>query len=191
MGIKGIITLLAVGGLAGAGYYFRDGIKDTFATTKGSISNVKDTLQAGAGYSNPVTGGNENSDFNNSKQNSKYEAKNDDQQFIYVPIYQNNGQQSNQDSKQERTNSRKPNPAIQKYNSDSRNETNDSISEWTNPSDRENLAAYEKRKYGINHESLEKAVTKSPSKRTITEKKQIEAEKARAKIWDSREINNW
>ena len=52
MGIKSILTLLTIGGIAGGVYYFRDGIKETFANGKGKVTSFKDTLQEGAGNNN-------------------------------------------------------------------------------------------------------------------------------------------
>ena len=49
---------------------------------------------------------------------------------------------------------------------------------------------FNKRKFGIDEEQLQKAQDKSSSKRTIDEKKLIEAEKAR-QVFDSRSISNF
>lgn len=192
MGIKGIITLLALGGIAGAGLYFKDNITDAFASGKDTVSGVKDKLQDGYQGSNgtdttyvptnPDEGkGEGGKEGNNSKENNT--------QFIYVPIYQNNGQQSNQDGQKQNNN--KSNPTFEQYVKNDKKKTNRSINNtFTSPWARNNQKDYAKSKYGIDYDTLEKAVGKSESKRTINEKKQIEAAKAR-EIFDSRSINNW
>ncbi len=183
MGIKSILTLFAVGGIAGAAFYFRDGITDAFATTKQTVSDAKDILQEGAGgndsYVEPVP-----IPDNNKPENVKTENP----QYIYVPIYQNGGQQSTQDKYS--TTRSKSNPTITQYIKQDKRKTESSISKFSSPWARENTTQYAKQKYGIDYNLLTKAVSKSPSRRTINEKKQIEAEKAR-QIFDSRKINNW
>ncbi len=188
MGIKTILTLFAVGGVAGAAFYFRDGITESFASGKDKVTGLKDTLQEGSRGSNNSQLPLENNNIDTNKPLNKSQTET----LVYVPIYHNNGQQSiqkNDDGTLKRP-ERKPNPTIQKYNSDSRKKTQRTISKFTSPEDKENVERYEKRKYGIDNKLLTKAVTKSPSRRNIEERKQIEAEKAR-NVFDSRKISNW
>jgi hypothetical protein len=195
MGIKGIITLLAIGGIAGAGYYFKDGIKGAFADGKDALSNGKDKLQNGyqggdsgnTSYTEPQSN-NENDgkgqggkDGNNSKEN--------DTQIIYVPLYGNDGQQSYQKGQHKQDNN-KPNPSITQYIKNDKKKTNDTISKYTEQANRNNQDAYVKKKYGIDYDLIKSGSSKSESKRTTEEKKQIEAAKARD-IYDSRKYNNW
>lgn len=62
--------------------------------------------------------------------------------------------------------------------------------EFTTPEERANPVTFNERKFGINEEKLQIAVTKSPAARSIDERKLIEAEKAR-EIFDSRSITNF
>jgi hypothetical protein len=185
MGIKSLITLLAVGGIVGTAFYFRDGIEESFATGKEKITNVKDTLQEGS------RGGSSYNDAIGDPVNyesNKPNLKSQNTQMIYVPIYQNVGQQS-APSKGDPPRESKSNPTLTQYikNDKTKSSINNTFSSpWAN----QNPTEYNKKKYGVNYELLTKAVSKSESKRTVNEKKQIEAEKAR-QIWDSRSINNW
>ena len=177
MGIKTILTLFAVGGVAGAAFYFRDGITESFASGKDKVTGLKDTLQEGSRGSNNSQLPLENNNIDTNKPLNKSQTET----LVYVPIYHNNGQQSiqkNDDGTLKRP-ERKPNPTIQKYNSDSRKKTQRTISKFTSTEDKEK-----------NKRLLTKAVTKSPSRRNIEERKQIEAEKAR-NVFDSRKISNW
>ena len=196
MGIKGIISLLALGGIAGAGLYFKDNIKDAFATGKGTAENIKDKLQDGyPGGSgdvqdiDPLPDNNSNNKDNNGKDNNGKGDNGTNTEIIYIPIYQNNGQQSTQDTTVKENN--KSNPTIQQYVKHDKKKTESSINNtFTSPWARTNTKDYSKQKYGVDYDLLKSGAEKSESRRTVDEKKQIEAEKAK-QVFDSRSINNW
>jgi len=207
MGIKTILTLLTIGGMAGAGFYFKDGIKDAFASGKESINNAKDTLQDGyssqsissTDYVMPVDSSKQYSE----KGSGGYAGK-ESTEYVYIPIYQNNGQTSLEptvpiyqnkgatslNTKVENSYNSKPNPSITDYNKSNEEKTIATFSNFTSNSAKNNVKEYAKRKYGIDSDLLTKAVSKPSSSRTTQEKMQIEAEKAR-QIYDSRKYANW
>ena len=196
MGIKGILTLIAIGGIAAGGYYFKDGIKDAFASGKDKITSVKDKLQDGyqggnGNNSNSIPNGSDNYNSSGKSEGGKdNNSKEDNTQFVYIPIYQNDGVQSAPNQNDAPRNNNKQNPEITQYIKNDRKKTSDTVSKYTAQADRNNQDAYSKRKYGIDYDALTKAASKQESKRTTDEKKQLEAAKAR-EIFDSRSINNW
>ena len=197
MGIKSILTLVAVGGIAGGAYYFKDSIKDAFASGKDKIENLKDELQdgyqdtGGDEYNQNITYTyeNDNNKGNSGKDGNGKGDNGGDTGFVYIPVYQDYGQQST-DPEEQTPETNKPNPEITKYIAGDRQKTLSTLSIFTSPENSKNPDKYAKEKYGIDYDTLTKAVSKAEPKRTIDEKKAIEAAKAR-EIFDSRDISNW
>jgi len=195
MGIKTILTLLTVGGIAGGAYYFKDGIKGAFASGKNKAESVKDKLEDGyqgnsssdTSYTEPISENNENKGYSGKSDSIKGNTE-----YVYIPIYQNNGQQSAPNKNDAPRDNNKPNPELNWYIKNDKKKTKSSISNtFSSPWARENPTKYAEQKYGINYETLSKASSKTESKRTIDERKALEAAKARDTIFDSRSINNW
>ncbi len=194
MGVKSKLTLLVLAGLAGTGYYFRNDIKNAYADGKEKVIDLKDDLKNGSS----------NNDDNNANdatpdtpqlpptpppnQNSN---KSQGKEYVYVPVYQNDGQSSLGDNtpKSEIIQA-KTQPELEKAINKDRKKTTSTINKHSSPYAKNNVDAYAKQKYGIDYDKLKSAKGKTVSKRTVDERKQIEAEKAR-QIFDSRSISNW